>query len=165
MRGPFLLFLLLPITELWLLLTVGEAIGAWTTLGLVLLTAIIGVNVLRHQGFATMRRAQQRMDAGELPGLELVEGFLLAIGGAMLLTPGFITDSIGFTLLLPPSRRALARWLLASGRVQSWHGGSSYTVFRSRSGPRPPPGKGDILEGELDDEPGDKPGSGRLPRE
>jgi len=154
MRGFFLLFLVVPISELWLLFTVGDAIGAWPTLGLVILTAFIGVNVLRHQGLSTLNRAQRRLNAGELPGQELLEGFMLAIAGALLLTPGFITDCIGFTLLLPWSRRALARQLIKSGKVQGWQGmqgGAGFSMFRAGQwGPGSRPGQGRVYEGEVE---------------
>jgi UPF0716 protein FxsA len=154
MRGLFLLFLVVPISELWLLFVVGDAIGAWPTLGLVILTAFIGVNVLRHQGISTLNRAQRRLEAGELPGQELLEGFMLAIAGALLLTPGFITDTIGFTLLLPWPRGVLARHLIKSGKVQGWQGmqgRASFSMFRAGQwGPGTGPGQAKVYEGEVE---------------
>ncbi|SEA00381.1 FxsA family protein [Marinobacterium iners] len=112
MRVLFLLFIIIPIIEITVLIQVGQAIGAWYTVGLVLLSAFIGVNMLRHQGLSTLARAQQRMDQGEVPGQEMAEGILLAVGGALLVTPGFVTDVIGFSCLIPAARRALIKPLI-----------------------------------------------------
>jgi UPF0716 protein FxsA len=147
-RGIFLLFVIMPILEMWLLIEVGSQIGALYTIGLVMLTAVIGINILRQQGFSTLNRAQSRMQQGELPGQELIEGFMLAIGGALLLTPGFITDTIGFLLLIPPTRQALVRYLIRSGQVQAWGSrgsGFTFTSFRGGSGPQ----SGGFYEGEF----------------
>lgn len=112
MRQLFLLFIIIPILEMWVLIKVGSQIGALYTIGLVLLTAIIGINLLRQQGLSTLFRAQQRMNSGQMPVLEMVEGLLLAIGGALLLTPGFITDTIGFACLLPGLRQVIVARLV-----------------------------------------------------
>jgi UPF0716 protein FxsA len=128
MRFPFLVFVIIPMAELYLLFTVAEWIGGLTTLALVILTAGIGLSVLRVQGFATLTRANQRMAQGELPGQEIVEGMMLAIAGALLLTPGLITDVIGFTLLTPMFRRRLAQRAMKKGTF-FFMGGS--TGFRA----------------------------------
>jgi UPF0716 protein FxsA len=112
MPVAFLIFILVPIAEIYVLIRVGSEIGAWPTIGLVLLTAIVGVALLRQQGLSTLARGMGRLDRGQLPAQEMVEGMLLAIAGALLLTPGFLTDGIGFLLLLPPTRLAVVRWLL-----------------------------------------------------
>lgn len=159
MRFLFLLFVILPIIEITLLLKVGQAIGAWYTVGLVLLSAFIGVNMLRHQGLATLSRAQQRMDRQELPGQEMVEGIVLAVGGALLVTPGFVTDVIGFSCLIPPLRQAFARLLMSrftvvvASRAQSGMGGFH------QDGPgeqRRYERNGDVIEGEIVDKDKDK---------
>lgn len=156
MRGLFLLLIVIPICELLLLLEVGSRIGVLPTLALVVTTAFIGINVLRMQGFATFNRAQRRLQAGELPGQELVDGFMLAVGGALLLAPGFITDTIGFILLLPWTRRPLARRLLRNASFTTWnaarHGSTGFGSFqygRWQQGSE----EGDILEGEVNQEP------------
>lgn len=113
MRFIFLLFIIVPIIEITILIQVGQAIGAWYTVGLVVLSAFIGVNMLRQQGLSTLARAQQRMDQGEVPGQEMAEGILLAVGGALLVTPGFVTDVIGFSCLIPGIRRALIKPLIS----------------------------------------------------
>ena len=106
-----LLFISIPIFELYLLITVGKLIGAWPTILIVILTALIGVQLLRVQGSTTLQRVQNTLAKGQTPADPLIEGFLLLIGGALLLTPGFFTDAIGFICLLPQSRLFLARWL------------------------------------------------------
>ena len=118
--NPFAILLILfigvPLAEIYLLIQVGGLIGAGWTVFLVLLTAVIGTALLRQQGLSTLFRARQTIDAGGVPALELLEGLMLAIGGALLLTPGFITDAVGFACLLPPTRQLMVR--LALSRLQ-----------------------------------------------
>jgi UPF0716 protein FxsA len=110
LRVLFILFLVLPILEIWLLLKVGSVIGGLPTVGLVVLTAIAGVALLRQQSLATVLRARGKLEHGEAPIGEMAEGIFLAVGGALLLTPGFVTDFLGFCCLLPGVRRALLSW-------------------------------------------------------
>ncbi len=112
MRPLLLIFIIVPILEMWLLISVGRQIGALPTIGLVLLTAVVGLALLRRQGLSTVLRAQQKMQAGELPAREMVEGIFLAVGGALLLTPGFFTDALGFACLIPGLRQLLLGCLL-----------------------------------------------------
>ena len=112
MRPLLLLFIVLPVLEMWVLITVGREIGALPTIGLVFLTAIIGVTLLRRQGISTLARAQEKMRTGDIPAQEMVEGIFLAVGGALLLTPGFITDFLGFACLIPGLRQLLLGRLL-----------------------------------------------------
>ena len=107
MRFLFFLFIVMPIVEMALLIHIGGIIGGWATVGLVLLTAMVGMSLLKQQGPATLLRAQQKMQSGAVPAKELVEGIFLAVGGALLLTPGFITDFIGFCCLLPGIRHLI----------------------------------------------------------
>ncbi len=111
MRFLFLLFVLVPIVEIVLLINVGQAIGAWYTIGLVLLSAFIGVNMLRQQGLSTLLRARSRMDGGEIPAQEMIEGLILAVGGALLITPVFVTDFFGFCCLMPMIRKGFVNRL------------------------------------------------------
>jgi len=106
------LFILVPLLEIWLIIKVGSQIGALSTIGLIVLTAVIGVALLRQQGLATLNKVQRQMQAGELPATGMLEGMLLFFAGALLLTPGFFTDSVGFVLLVPPLRKAIALWVL-----------------------------------------------------
>ncbi len=100
-----LLFLLVPVIEIYLLIEVGSAIGAMSTIFLVVLTAIVGAALLRWQGFTTLQRVREAMARGEVPAIEMMEGVVLLICGALLLTPGFFTDAIGFLALIPAVRR------------------------------------------------------------
>lgn len=108
-----LVFFLTPIVEMYLLIEVGGQIGSLPTIGLVMLTAVIGVALLKTQGLATLTRGMGRMQRGEVPIGEMAEGILLAVSGALLLTPGFVTDGVGFLLLWPPTRVIVARWMLS----------------------------------------------------
>lgn len=118
-----LLFIVIPIVEIWLLIKVGSVIGAISTVALVMLTAVIGLALLRQQGFSTLLRLNQRLAQGELPATEVFEGVVLAIGGALLLTPGFFTDAIGFLCLIPPTRRALIHYVLKHAKWRVVQGG------------------------------------------
>ena len=113
MRALLLLFIVMPIVEMWLLITVGAEIGALYTICLVLLTAVIGAQLLRQQGVATLWRGRRKLEEGQLPAQEIVEGIILAVSGALLLTPGFITDVVGFAGLFAPSRAFLGQLLLS----------------------------------------------------
>lgn len=114
--SPFtvLLFLLLgiPLLEMYLLISVGQMIGAGTTVLVVIITAIIGMWLLRLQGLHTLSKVHAATQAGNLPAVELVEGVLLLLSGITLLTPGFLTDVIGFIVLVPGIRRPTANFLL-----------------------------------------------------
>lgn len=145
-RLLLLLFIALPILELLLLFQVADVIGGLSTVLLVILTALVGLQVLRRQGLATFTRANARLQAGQLPAMEVLEGLCIAAGGALLLTPGFITDTMGFLLLVPPTRRRLVEALLKSGRVAFFTGGVR------QPGPwehARRPGERDVVEGEF----------------
>ena len=107
-------FIVLPILEMYILIEVGSFIGALNTIGLVLLTALLGLILLRQQGFRTLLNARNKLLQAELPAEEIVTGIFLAIGGALLLTPGFVTDFIGFMCLLPFTRRLLMSQIATS---------------------------------------------------
>jgi UPF0716 protein FxsA len=102
-----LAFIGVPIIEIAVLIQVGGWIGLWPTLGLIILTAVLGSIELRAQGLATVSKLRQQLDAGEMPAQTLFDGVCLLFAGALLLTPGFVTDVTGFLLLLPPFRRSL----------------------------------------------------------
>ena len=126
----FILFLVVPFVEIYLLVEIGARIGAPWTILLVVLTAIVGAWLVRVQGLATWRRFQASLARNELPATALAEGLCLLIAGALLLTPGFFTDAVGFVCLVPPLRRTLIKRLLhrsvrnvAKGAARS--GGSS----------------------------------------
>ena len=115
----FLALIAVPLIELYFLISVGKVIGAGMTVAVVILTAVIGAWLLRLQGLATLNRIQRTTAAGKLPATELIEGLILLITGALLLTPGFVTDAIGFALLIPPFRAWCAERMLASGIYQA----------------------------------------------
>ncbi len=117
-----LLFLSIPLIEIYFLIQVGEVIGAFPTVVMVVFTAVLGAMLLRVQGLSTLKRVQAASARGELPALEMLEGMMLLIGGAMLLTPGFFTDAIGFLCLIPPLRQALIRyWIRRYGAKMQSH--------------------------------------------
>ena len=118
-RHIFLTIFVFALTEVVVLSQVSDLIGwGWTILG-VMATAMLGSALLKHQGFDTWMRINERLQKGEMPGSELIEGVLLLIGGALLITPGFITDGIGFMFLLPVTRKGLARWAMARGVMEA----------------------------------------------
>ncbi len=135
----------MPVLEMWVLIKVGGVIGAWPTIGFVLLTAAVGYALLRKQGFATLLRGQQRLQQGELPAREMVEGLVLAVAGALLLTPGFVTDILGFLGLVSPLRAALADGLLKRAVM----GGKVFDIGRFDDGVNPMSGRPGGKEGDL----------------
>ena len=100
----FLLFTVVPAVELYLIIKVGQAIGAANTIWLILGTGILGAYYARQQGFRVVSSIQWKMNQGQVPGDDLVNGAMLLVGGALLITPGFITDLAGFSLIFPPTR-------------------------------------------------------------
>jgi UPF0716 protein FxsA len=151
-------FIVVPLSEMMLLFEVSDRIGALPTLSLVVLTAVIGVQILKRQGLSTLLRANQRLQSGQLPAQEIVEGMMLAGAGALLLTPGFITDSIGFAFLTGPVRRSLARKIIKSGIVNTMGGGSQGSSFSfwssTGAGNFEAGAEGSTLEGEYAEDAG-----------
>jgi UPF0716 protein FxsA len=123
MRFFLLVFIIVPILEMFILIRVGSIIGALPTIALVVLTATVGVWLLKREGLATLTRLQGKLAEGEIPGKELLEGVMLIIGGALLLTPGFVTDAVGFVCLLPWLRQPVAIWLLQHTQFNFIQGG------------------------------------------
>jgi UPF0716 protein FxsA len=108
----FLLFISIPLIEIYLLIQIGASIGAATTVILCIFTAALGAFLVRLQGLHTIAKVKQSMDRGELPAVTLLEGLMLLLTGVLLLTPGFFTDVIGFLCLVPAFRSKLANSLL-----------------------------------------------------
>ena len=112
------LFIVVPIAELALLIQVGQLIGVWWTIVLLIADAILGSWLLRSQGRAAWRRFNQALGGGRIPHREVVDGVLIIFGGALLLTPGFITDIFGLLFLIPPTRAVMRRLLVRRGMLK-----------------------------------------------
>jgi UPF0716 protein FxsA len=156
-------FIGVPLVEIAVFIQIGGWIGLWWTLALVVLTAIIGTWQLRAQGLATLLRARDQIDRGALPARELFDGACLLVAGAMLLTPGFVTDAAGFLLFLAPVRDILrgllARYVRTSMETRSFVDGEE--VGTGAAG-RPGAAQGPIIDGEYRDV-SDAGPSGRRP--
>jgi UPF0716 protein FxsA len=162
-------FIGVPLVEIAVFVQVGGWIGLWPTLALVVLTAILGTWQLRAQGLATLLRARDQVDRGALPARELFDGACLLVAGALLLTPGFVTDAAGFLLFLPPVRdklrEFLASYVQASMETRTFVGGEE--VGPGGAG-RPGGASGPIIDGEFQDvsdaaPPEHRPRQGKLP--
>lgn len=142
----FVLFLLVPMAEIWLLLQAGELIGVWPTIAACIFTAVLGSYLLRQQGLSTIGKLQRATYEGRVPAIEMIEGMILLVAGALLLTPGFMTDMVGFLVFWPTGRRGLAERLMA-GLMEAHP--DLKTPPGQKPGARP-----DVIEGEyqrLDD--------------
>ena len=155
-----LLFILVPIFEIMVFIQMGGILGLWPTIGLVLLTAFVGASLVRSQGLATLMSVQTRLQQGELPAQQILEGVLLAAAGMLLLTPGFLTDALGMCVLLPQPRAWLAKQIMAKMVVKSgasgFHSGGGFSNGHSSS-------NGDVFDGEYQRKPSDNDQSHRLP--
>ncbi|HEV7771956.1 MAG TPA: FxsA family protein [Conexibacter sp.] len=117
-----LLFIVVPIAELYVIIQVGQAIGALPTIGLLVLDSLLGTLLLRAQGRSAWRRFRLALAAGRAPARETIDGALVIVGGALMLAPGFITDAFGVLLLLPPSRAVARRGLMRNARSRLFAG-------------------------------------------
>lgn len=113
-----LLFLVVPIAELIVIVQVGQAVGVLNTIGLLILMSLVGGWLMKREGIGVVRRIQLQVQRGEVPGRELVDAFLILFGGALMLTPGFLTDVLGMALLLPPVRAGVRRVLARRFRME-----------------------------------------------
>jgi UPF0716 protein FxsA len=147
-----LLFILVPIAELAVIIQVGEAIGVWWTIALLIADSILGSVLMRSQGRAAWRRFNDTTRAGRVPAREVLDGALVIFGGALLLTPGFITDVLGLFLLLPPTR-AVVRTVLARRLA--------HRLVVSMTGPRVRPRRDYDVEGTAVDVDADRIGPPR----
>jgi len=137
----FLMFLLIPAIELYVLIQVGSEIGAGWTILLVLATAVAGAWMVKLQGIATMFRAREALARGQAPAIEMMEGAALVVSGFLLLVPGFVTDAIGFLLLVPAIRKTLLLLLLPKTTIMFSQQRRSSRSRTSQSD--------DIIEGEV----------------
>jgi UPF0716 protein FxsA len=124
---PFLVlvFIVVPLVELYVIIQVGQEIGALATIGLLLVISLVGAWLAKREGLGVWRRIKQQVDAGKVPGADLIDAFLILLAGALLLTPGFVTDVLAIALLIPPTR-ALVRGTLRrrfTGRGETFRGG------------------------------------------
>jgi UPF0716 protein FxsA len=149
-----LLFICVPILEIWLLIRIGQAIEAGPTIALVILTGVLGAALARREGARTLLRIRETMARGEVPALAMVEGVMIFAAGLLLVTPGVITDCVGFATLVPPVRRWMARKLadyfrarvVVSGHTLHMNVGEFYDA-----GPDAPPARDDIIDVEYRD--------------
>jgi len=118
----FALFILLPLAELYLLIEVGSGIGGFSTIALCLLTAAIGGILVRIQGMQTLLQSRQMIEQGQAPAEPMLHGMMIAASGVMLFVPGFITDIIGFALLVPFVRSAIGHWVISRFMTQQRQG-------------------------------------------
>lgn len=108
----FLVFLVVPIVELAVIIQVGQSIGVLNTIGLLLLVSVVGSWLVKREGLGVWRRFRSQMESGHVPGKELADGMMIMLAGALLISPGFVTDCLGILLLLPPVRAAIRGSLL-----------------------------------------------------
>ncbi len=149
------LFLVIPIIEIYLLIQVGGYIGVLPTIALVVLTAVIGASLLRSQGMQTYLRFNQALSEGRVPANEILEGVALLIGGALLLTPGFFTDLIGFFCLLPITRRPIVTFIVNRFNPMSGMNMGGSSPFSQGPGPAHGNQPGNVIEGEVTQRPDD----------
>jgi len=145
----FLAFLAVPLIEIALFIQVGGAIGLWPTLGIVIITAIIGTWLVRSQGIMALRNLRNSFSRLDDPTEHLAHGAMILFAGALLLTPGFFTDAVGFALLIPPVRKAVFNYLRKRVKVQTFDMG----------GPRP--SDADVIDVEFHEVNPDKPGQNK----
>lgn len=164
-----ILFIVVPILELYVIIQVGQLIGVVPTLILLLADALLGSWLLKHEGRSAWRRFNEALAARRFPGKEVADGVLIIIGGTLLLTPGFVTDIFGLFLLLPPTRAIARRVLkrLTIGRFMVVGAGGAGGPFGGPAGPggerRRPPGDYDF-EGTAEEVPPQDGQEPRLPR-
>ena len=151
----FIAFLLVPIVEIALFIQVGGAIGLWPTLAIVVLTAVLGTWLVRTQGRMALGQLQSSFSNLNDPTEPLAHGAMILVAGALLLTPGFFTDAVGFALLMPPVRLAVFRYLKSKVKMAQFQMGSGLN-----SGPTQPPQRpGDIIDGKFEEvKPDNEPG-------
>jgi UPF0716 protein FxsA len=146
-----IVFIGLPLLELALLIKTGQVIGFWATLGMLVGAGLLGALILSRQSLSMLRQAQEAVAQGRPPVAPVLDGVFLLLAGALLLTPGFVTDILALLLLVPPIRQAIARWSVrqvvesAHVRISTF---STSTV--ERPDPKAPGGAGPIIEGEFE---------------
>ena len=146
----FLAFLSVPLIEIALFIQIGGAIGLWSTLGIVVLTAVIGTFLVKTQGALAMNNLRQSFGTLSDPSEPLAHGAMILVSGALLLTPGFFTDAVGFALLIPAVRSAVFRYIKSRIKVQSFDMGGAQQQ-RPQQYARDP----NVIDGEFEEVPRD----------
>lgn len=123
------IFIFVPLMELYILVAAGQMIGIWPTVSLIILTGVAGAWLARSQGLEILRRIQDETARGQMPAVTLIDGALVLVGGLLLLTPGFFTDVLGFSFLVPATRNLWRQGLTAWLQRQVQHG--TVTIHRS----------------------------------
>ena len=132
-RILFLFFVIVPIIEITVLIHIGELLGAWPTIAIVIFTAWLGAKNVRQQGIATLQSVQNKMSHGEMPSGEIITGLLLLIAGILLVTPGFVTDIFGLLLLVPKIRALLINTVQQHIQVNQVMYGANFTQSNTAS--------------------------------
>jgi UPF0716 protein FxsA len=147
--GLAALFVVVQILEIWLLIQIGQAIGGWQTLALLVLDSLLGAALLRHEGRRTWRAFRRALEERRMPGREVADGALVLVGGTLLITPGFLSDVVGVLCLLPPTR-AVIRRLVMTGVLRRMGLVAQPGAAPSR--------RSRVVEGEVVAEPGTREG-------
>ena len=144
----FPIFVVVTLAEIYVLVSVGQAIGGLSTVLLVVITAYIGSSLLRQQGWSTMAKAQQSMSEGRTPAMEMMEGVVILVSGILLLTPGFLTDALGLLGLMPWSRSYFINHFLEKNAERVFKQRNSVFINRTNSSEKKS-NKDDTIEGEF----------------
>ncbi len=161
-----LIFIAVPIIEIAAFIKIGDIIGLWPTIACIILTAIVGTFVLRQQGLSVLQKAQTSLQNNQVPLDSVIHGAFLLIAGALLLTPGFFTDAVGFILLVPPARTVIAHflWQRMKDKVHIYNTGpGGHGPGGGRGGPGGPIIEGEAVEVEPEDPPAAKNTSTSVP--
>ena len=124
-----ILFVIVPVTELYILIEVGKRIGSLTTISIIIFTGILGAYLVKNQGFMILRKIQHDLNEEIMPGDSLIQGAIILAGGILLLTPGFVTDILGFIFLTPASRNIVKKYLLKWLKEKIKEGNIYYKEF------------------------------------
>ena len=145
----FPIFVVVTLAEIYVLVSVGDAIGAWSTILLVIITALIGSTLLKQQGWSIMAKAQQSIAEGRTPALEMLEGVVILVSGVLLLTPGFITDGLGLLGLMPWSRRYFINHFLEKNAERVFSKRNSVFIHKASNQGTKTADKDEPIEGEF----------------
>ena len=141
------IFIGIPVLEIAVFIEAGSLIGLWPTIAIVVVTAFVGTSLLRIQGYGVINRIRAQTEQGQVPVFELFEGLCLFAAGLLLLTPGFVTDTVGFLLFLPPLRRLFAR--LIAARIAMFGFQTVRPGPPPGAGPASASGNGPVIDGEF----------------